>query len=324
MPYSNVISRTDAAALIPEEVSAEIIKSVPQQSAVMSMARQLPGMSRKQRRMPVASALATAYFVSGDTGLKQTSELNWANRYIDAEELAVIVPIPEAVLDDSDYDIWGEVRPAIEEALGVAIDQAVEYGTNIPATWTTNMGGAGLVAICTAAGHVASVAAFPDLYDAIMSESAPGLADGLLMLPEADGFMVSGHVADMSMKGRLRGVRDANGQPIFKSTMQDPSRYELDGSPVIFPKNGSIVAATSLMISGDWSQLVYAIRQDITYKVLTEAVIQDAAGNIVYNLAQQDMVALRAVLRLGFALPNPINRMNQTAATRCAFSVLTA
>ncbi|MCU0503881.1 MAG: hypothetical protein MUC51_19345 [Anaerolineae bacterium] len=52
--------------------------------------------------------------------------------------------------------------------------------------------------------------------------------------------------------------------------------------------------------------------------------IQDGAGNIIFNLAQQDMVALRAVMRLGFALPNPINRMNQTAATRCAFSVLTA
>jgi len=50
----------------------------------------------------------------------------------------------------------------------------------------------------------------------------------------------------------------------------------------------------------------------------------DGAGNIIYNLAQQDMVALRAVMRLGFALPNPINRMNPTAATRYPFAVLTA
>jgi len=57
---------------------------------------------------------------------------------------------------------------------------------------------------------------------------------------------------------------------------------------------------------------------------LTEAVLQDAAGNIVYNLAQQDMVALRAVMRLGFALPNPINRMQPTAASRFPFATLTA
>jgi len=36
------------------------------------------------------------------------------------------------------------------------------------------------------------------------------------------------------------------------------------------------------------------------------------------------MVALRAVMRCGFALPNPINRMNQVAATRCPFAILTA
>lgn len=322
MPYNSLISRTDAAALIPEEVSREIIKGVVTVNPVLTLARRLPNMSRKQRRMPVLNALATAYFVNGDTGLKQTTELDWTNKYIEAEEIAAIAPIPEAVLDDADYDIWGEVRPALEEAFGVAIAQAVFYGTNIPATWTTNLGAAGLVAGATAAGHVVSLAGYTDLYEAIMSESAGG-NDGVLMLLEADGFMATGHVAHMSMRGKLRGLRDSNLQPIFTRSMQDQTRYELDGSPIYFPRDGSIVAASSLMVSGDWSQLVYAIRQDITYKVLTEAVIQDAAGNIVYNLAQQDMVALRAVMRLGFALPNPLNRMNTDANTRYPFSVLT-
>jgi hypothetical protein len=78
------------------------------------------------------------------------------------------------------------------------------------------------------------------------------------------------------------------------------------------------------MISGDWTKLVYAMRQDMTFKILDQAVIQDASGNIIYNLAQNDMVAIRAVMRLGFALPNPINRMEETAASRSPFCVLTA
>jgi HK97 family phage major capsid protein len=319
-----VISRTEAAALIPEEASREIIQNLPQQSAVMGFARQLPNMSRGQLRMPVVSALATAYFVSGDTGLKQTTEVNWENKYIYAEELACIVPIGEAVLDDADYDIWAEIRPSIEEALGKAIDQAVLYGTNIPAQWTTSLGAAGLLAACTAASHTISAAAYTDMYEAIMGETGAG-ADGLLMLIEADGYMATGHIAHTSMKGKLRNLRDADGNPIFKTnTMQERTNYALDGERLVFPLNGSMIAASALQFCGDWSQLLYSVRQDITYKILDQAVLQDAAGNIIYNLAQQDMVALRAVMRLGFALPNPPTRENETAATRLPFSAMTA
>jgi len=324
MPYGNIIDRSDASALIPQEVSNEILKNVAERSPLLRLARRLPNMSRAQRRLPVMSALATAYFVSGDNSKKQTSEVNWSNKHIDAEELAVIVPIPEAVLDDAEFDIWGEVRPELENAFDVAIAQAVLYGTNIPASWTTNLGAAGLKAGAVAASHSISAAAYTDLYEAILGETGAG-ADGLFMLTEADGFMVTGVLAHMSMKGKLRNVRSAVEKlPIFKPSMQGPSAYELDGTPLEFPMDGSIDAAQSLLIAGQWNQLVYSMRQDITWKILDQAVIQDGAGNIVYNLAQQDMVALRAVMRLGFALPNPINRMNQTAATRFPFSVLTA
>lgn len=323
MPYNSQISRTDAAALIPDEVSAEIIKSVAATSPLLSLARRLPDLSRKQRSIPVSTALATAYFVNGDTGLKQTTELDWTNKYVVAEELAVLVPIPEAVLDDSEYDIWGEVRPAVVEAFNVAIAGAVLYGTNIPASWTTYLGAAGLVAVANAASQVLSLAAYADLYEALLGETAAGVA-GVFGAIEADGFAVNGSLAHISMKSKLRNVRTVDGYPIFRSGMTGASTYELDGTPIFFPDDGSIVSVSSLLIAGDWRRLVYAMRQDITYKVLTEAVITDAAGVVVYNLAQQDMVALRAVMRLGFALPNPINRMQTTEASRCAFAVLTA
>lgn len=320
MPYNSLISRSDAAALIPEEVSAELLTDVAGVNPLMQLARRLQNMSRAQKRMPVMSALATAYFVSGDSGLKQTSDVNWSNKYIDAEELAVIIPIPESVLDDADYDIWTEIRPELKKAFSKAITQAVLYGTNIPATWTTNLGAAGLVAGANAASHQISAAAYTDLYEAILGETGAG-ADGLFMLTEADGYMVTGSIAHMSMKGKLRNVRDADGQPIFRGGMTGPTAYTLDGSPIYFPDDGSI-SATYLLISGQWSQLVYAMRQDVTYKVLDQAVIQDGAGNIIYNLAQQDMVALRAVMRLGFALPHPLTRMD--SGTGFPFAVLTA
>lgn len=323
MPYNSVITRTDADALIPVEIARGIIKDTAEATPLLQLAQRLPNVPARQKTMPVLNALPTAYFVNGDTGLKETSEVDWTNITLTVEELAVIVPIPEAVLDDADYDIWAEIRPLLTEAFNVAIMGAVLYGTNIPATWTTALGAAGLFARATAAGHVVTAAAYADLYEAIMGETAGGV-DGLLMTLEADGFMATGHIASVPLRGRLRNVRDLNGQPLFSANMQDRTRYELDGSPIYFPTDGVINDAVSWDFTGDWSKLVYAFRQDITYKIASEGIIQDAAGNIVYNLFQQDMVALRAVMRLGFALPNPVSRMNATAATRLPFAVLTA
>jgi hypothetical protein len=321
MGFNDSVTRTNATPLIPEDVSNDILNLVAVGNPLMTLARRLPNMARAQQRMPVMSALATAYFVAGDTGLKQTSNVSWDNKYIDAEELAVIVPIPQAVLDDVNYDLWGQIKPELVAAFDKAIAAAVLYGVNIPATWTTNLGAAGIVAGAVAKGHSVSLAAFTDPYEATLGMDAGG-NKGVYMLVEEDGFGVSGNLSHISMKGILRNTRDANGNPIFKTSPQDSTRYELDGAPLYFPLDGSIDPAQALMISGEWNQLVYSMRQDITYKILDQAVIQDNAGAIVYNLAQQDMVALRAVMRIGFALPNPLNRMNSNAATRYPFSVL--
>ena len=124
------------------------------------------------------------------------------------------------------------------------------------------------------------------------------------------------------MRGKLRGLRDTSGQPLFKPTIQSGTGYELDGAAMAFPENGALDPAKSLMFSGNFKQIMYTMRQDITYKILTEAVIQDNTGSIVYNLAQQDMVALRAVIRLAWQVPNPINRLKPNEAERYPIAVL--
>ena len=313
MPYNSQITRTDATPLIPEQVIAEIIQNVPESSAIMRLARRLPNMSRGQMRLPVLSALVTAYFRDGDTGLAQTTEAAWTNKYINAGELVCIVPIPKAVLEDADYDAWAQVKPDILAAFGKAFDAAVLYGTNAPGTWPSS-----LLTGATAASNVVSLAAATDLYDAILGES------GSMATVEADGYDVTGHVGALSMKSKLRGLRDLNGQPIFLRSMQETTRFELDGAEVVFPKNGAVSAASSLLVSGDFSQIVYAIRRDMEWELWDQAVIQDAAGNILYNLAQQSMVALQGTMRLGWQLPNPVNRVQETEASRYPFGILTA
>ena len=103
--------------------------------------------------------------------------------------------------------------------------------------------------------------------------------------------------------------------------MQGTTDYTLDGIPMTFPMNGAFDPTEALMIVGDFSQLTYAIRQDITFKVFTEGVIQNTDGTIAYNLLQNDMVALRAVMRLGWEIPNPINAFNAGDSNAFPFAV---
>ena len=268
-------------------------------------------MSSKTYKMPVLDMLPIAYFVDGDSGAKKTTKQAWDKKVITAEEIAVIVPIPESVLDDSDYDIWAEVRPRIEEAFGKVIDGAVLFGVNKPTSWRSD-----IVSTANSAGLV--VTATTDLYADILGEG------GVISKVEESGYFVNGHMADISMRAKLRSLRDDVGQPIFKSDMQNGTSYSLDGSPMNFPNNGAWDKSKALMISGDFSQLVYSIRQDITFKLFTEGVVQNTDGTIAYNLMQNDMVALRAVMRLGWEIPNPINALKPTKAQRCPFAVLKA
>lgn len=306
------IFRTDADALIPEERAREIIQGTVEQSVVLSQGRRLANMTAKQTKLPVLDSLPIAYFVDGDTNQKKTTAQAWDKKTIYAEEIAVIVPIPEAVLDDSEYDIWGEVRPRVQEAFGKVIDQAVLFGTGKPANWRT-----GLVPSATAAGATVALGT-NDLFDVIMGEN------GVIAKVEESGFFVSGHVADISMRAKLRGLKDLQERPLFLNSMQQAGTYTLDGSAMSFPRNGAWDPTAALMVSGDFNQLVYSIRQDITFKLFTEGVVQNTDGSIAYNLMQNDMIALRAVMRLGWEIPNPINALKPNKAQRFPFAVLTA
>lgn len=295
--YNSLISRTDAAALIPEEVSRQIIQNAAQYSAAMRLFRRMT-MSRYQQRLPVLSALATAYFVSGDTGLKQTSEINWENKYLTAEEMAVIVPVPQAVIDDAEFDIWGEVRPRIEEAFGRALDAAVFFGTNKPSSWPN-----AIVTAATSASNTVTLGTGTDIADDIGGEN------GIMKLVEADGFDVNMFVGAVSVKAKLRGLRTADGALIFQPSLSAGTPATLYGQSLEFPLNGAWDSSAALMICGDRNAAIIGIRQDIQIKILDQAVIQDGSGTIVYNLAQQDMVALRATMRVAFQVPNPVTNM---------------
>lgn len=295
-----LINRERAEALIQEQIVSTIFQDAPKQSVFMSLARKLPNMTSKQTKIPVLDVLPMAYWVNGDTGYKQTSQQAWDNVYLTAAELAVIVPIPEAVLDDASFDIFGEVTPRVNEAIGARVDAAVLFGENRPTEWQND-----IVTLARQAGNNVSGATVS--YDTLLGDG------GVISKVEESGYMVDGVIASMNMRAKLRGIKDDDGKHIFKSDMQGSTNYALDGAPMYFPQNGAFNSSVAQMIVGNFAQAVYAIRQDVTVKILDQATIIDPnTKQILYSLAQQDMIALRVVFRMGWALPNPATRMNDS------------
>jgi len=307
----NITNRADAEAIIREQVVQTIFQDAPKQSVFMALAKKLPNMTSNQTRMRVLDFLPTSYWVDGDTGMKQTSKQAWDNVYINAAELAVIVPIPEAVLDDAEFDIFGEITPRINEAIGQRVDSAIIFGMNRPANWQND-----IITLARQAGNNVAVGSNPDYYSLLLGEG------GVISKVEEDGYMATGALAAMSMRAKLRDIRTNDGNLIFKSDMQGSTNYALDGAPMYFPQNGAYDNTIAQLIVGDFKQAVYSIRQDVTVKILDQGVIQDpVTKEIVYNLAQQDMVALRIVFRMGWALPNPATRMDEDRVG-CPFAYL--
>ena len=304
MPYNNIITRGDATALIPEDVASDIIKRLPEQSAALSLFRRTT-MSRAQQRMPVMAALPVSYFVNGDTGLKQTTEVGWSNKYLNAEEIACIVPVPEAVLDDAAFDIWAETRPFIVEAIGRTLDAAIFFGVNKPASWPN-----AIAADAVTSGNVVTEGTADQAHGGVTGDVST-----LLATVESDGYDPNGIVANRTYKGKLRSARSTTGEQltaIESGTEVQPAGTSLYGIDIVYPLRGlwPTGAGAVEMFVGDFSEGILAIRQDLTWKILDQAVIQDGTGVIQYNLAQQDSVALRVVARFAWQVrgtPEPEN-----------------
>ena len=298
-----MITRRNAEALFSVDEVSDIIQGVIKESAVLKMFTRLPNMTSGAMRMRVLDGLPMAYWVgSANNGRKNLTEMAWANKYIIPEELAVIVPIKEDVLDDASVDIWAQVRPRLVEAIGKKIDQAILVGVDKPVGFRADL----LTSILNAGAYVAQGSG--TLYSAI---------NDAMVKVEESGYNPTGIIGGVDVKGKFRMMLDTSGQPI-KGT-------EIDELPKAYIDNGAWDKTKAQMIVGDFTQAVYSIRQDITYKLLTEAVIQDpSTGDIKYNLAQEDMVALRVVMRLGWEIPNPINALQPDESVRFPFAAIQA
>lgn len=316
MAYNNVIDRaTNPAIELPEEVSREVIQEATASSVIMNLARTVR-MSSKSYRQPVLDVLPNAYWVNGDTGLKQTTSVEWESVYLTAEPLAVLVVVPDEFIDDSFVPIWSEVRPLIAQAFGKVIDNAALWNVNRPASWS-----ASVYQHAAAAGNYVEIGQNKGLVAGTSgSDLAVDVAAMGLQLA-SDGFSLDAFAAQNGFNWRLLAQRDTNGAPIYTPQIGE-NRAGLYGIPFVESRNGAWDNEVKL-IGGDWSKAIFGVRQDMTFTMHEDAVISNDSGVVVFNSMQQDSKIMRVVGRFGFAIANPVTNLNSTRSTRSPFSLLT-
>ena len=314
MAYNDIISRGDNQAIeIPEQVSREVIQTATGSSVIMNLARRVT-LSSKSYRQPVLSVLPDAYWVNGDTGLKQTTKVQWEDISLTAEPLAVLVVVPDEFIDDAMIPIWSEVRPLIAEAFGRKIDNAALWNVNRPATWSDSV-----YQHAAAAGNFVEIGQNAPVGHTRDSDLAEDVAAMGLQLAQ-DGFQLRAFASEPGFGWRLLGMRTTDGTPIYTNLVGE-NRQGLYGKPFVESDNGAWDSDVKL-IGGDWSNAIVGVRQDMTFTMHQDAVISDDTGNVVFNAMQQDSKIMRVVMRVGFAIANPLTRQNTVEASRSPFSLL--
>ena len=297
MAFGDYISRTEAAAELPQQLVDELISAVQKDSVALSLGRQVPTRTRDSR-VPVVSRLPAATWITGtdpDVGLKSVSDMAITNQQLIAEELATIAVLPQSVVDDSLFDIWGAVKPELASAIARAFDQSVLFGINSPTTFPP-----GLVEQATTAGNVVTGDLYADATD------NPAMVLRAAQLVSQQGYSPTGCSVAPGWQYRASALRTSAlvANPIGADS---PFPMMLGGLGIKTDPLAWVAPATDSpdAIIADWRLVLVGMRKDITMEAFNTGVISDSTGKVVQNLLQQDLVAVRVTFRAGFYLAAP-------------------
>lgn len=268
---------------VPVEQAKGIMKDVARGSSILRLSKVEP-MKSEKKKFSVMTDGPGAYWV-GETERIKTSTATWIFPEMEAKKLAVIVPVTKEKLNDTTINVFGELRPNIAEAFYTAIDAACLFGTNSP--FAKNIFG-----VADESGNkIALETNGAGKLDLDISDA--------MALIEDSGQDVNGFAAHYGMKNSLRKLRDSNGNALF---VPGVGQNEFYNNPIEFVRNGAWDKAKAEVIAANWNYSLVGIRAGIEYEILKEATLQTVTmgDGKPLSLAENDMVAIKATMRLGF------------------------
>lgn len=271
--------KNELTGFVPTPQATDIIKDTVRGSSILRMAK-TEKMTSDKKKFNVLTDGAGAYWVGEGERIK-TSGSKWIHPTIEAKKLAVIIPVTKEKLEDTTINVFSELKSQIAEAFYTAIDSACLFGTNSP--FVTN--------VYKAISDNEMIVTDNKNIDIAVSDA--------MALVEENGYDPNGYIGRIGVKNQLRKLRDTNGAPAY---VNGTSGSELYAQPIEFVRNGAWDNAKCDLITGAWKYAIVGIRDGIGYEILREATLQgtlDEDGKPL-SLAEQDMVAIKATMRLGF------------------------
>lgn len=261
---------------LPVELSAQIIQKAKEQSAVMSLAKEiaLPG---RGVAINVITSDPEASWV-GETSAKPVANPGLATKVMRAYKLAVIVPFSNEFRRDlpSLYNALVERLPG---ALAKKFDLTVFGNGDKPGDDFDNF----------AAVTAQSLAS--DVYQGLVA------ADTDVAL---HGGIINGYAISPQMRGILLGAVDQNKRPLFNNNTADGAVPYILGAPTKVAKGAFKSGNPSIVgVAGDWSQAMFGTVEGVKVDFSSDATL-DLGGGSVINLFQQNMFAVRAEIEVGF------------------------
>ncbi|MEH7723722.1 phage major capsid protein [Bacillus velezensis] len=266
---------------VPTQIQKEIIKGITKGSTLLKLSKVQP-MESDKKKIPVLVDGPGAYWV-GESERINTSEVRYIHPELEAKKIAVIIPVTKEKLNDTTMNVFSELRTEIEKAFYTTIDGAGLFGINSPFKKS-------LFGSAEASGN-------------LIANGTGGTFDidvsNAMALVEDTGLDVTGFAGHRGIKNTLRTLRDTNGNQIYVSGV---SQNELYGFPVEFSSNGGFDKTKADLILGNFDYSLVGIREGLKYEILKEATLQ---GHVMddgkpLSLAENDMIAIKATMRLGF------------------------
>lgn len=272
------INRTTTITL-PPEVSSEILQKTQDDSAVMALARQitLPGTGAT---VPVITGDPSAAWVA-ETGVKPVSNPGVSTKLLTPYKLAVIETFSNEFVRDA-AALYDALVARLPLALANKFDNTVIGGTTKPGDNFEDMSTCTSVALTATTAYTQLVTATSNI------ATAGGIVNGFAISPQCKAMLLS--------------AVDGQNRPLFINSVADGAIPQILGAPTVQSKGMYKAKAAStpavVGIVGDWTQAVYGTVEGVQIAVSDQATL--TTGDSTINLWQNNMVAVRAEIEIGF------------------------